>query len=111
MAGFDLTDFASNSQPVQKTPSGKPFRVMKPVSSHGNEVVPEEEKIYENDPETPDQELEVDGRKVKNRGSVSRQELAENHWTPDKFVADGQTHAGEEDAAHKEFLKNTEWVD
>lgn len=33
-----------------------------------------------------------------------------DHWTPDKFVQDGQVRAGDVDEEHEEFLKNTEWV-
>jgi hypothetical protein len=34
-----------------------------------------------------------------------------SHWTPDKFVQDGQIRAGEVDEEQKEFLKNTEFVE
>lgn len=43
--------------------------------------------------------------------SSEAKRFRKNHWTPDKFVQDGQIKAGEVDEAHKEFLKNTEWVD
>ena len=32
------------------------------------------------------------------------------HWTPDKFVQDGQIAAGEIDEAQQQFLKNTEFI-
>lgn len=37
-------------------------------------------------------------------------EFRKSHWTIDKFVDDNQVAAGEVDASHVEFLKNTEMV-
>jgi hypothetical protein len=38
-------------------------------------------------------------------------EFRRTHWTPDKFVEDGQVRAEPMDAEQEEFLKNTEIVE
>jgi hypothetical protein len=38
-------------------------------------------------------------------------EFRRTHWTPDKFVEDGQVRADEVNEEQKEFLKNTEFVE
>jgi hypothetical protein len=42
--------------------------------------------------------------------SEKAKEFRKGHWTPDKFVDDGQVRSGDVDEEQKEFLKNTEFV-
>jgi len=77
---IDLTNIGQIGQQPQKAPV----------------VAPTENKKPEEDLRVPD--------------NPQAKEFRRSHWTPDKFVQDGQVRAGEVDEEHEEFLKNTEFV-
>ena len=49
----------------------------------------------------------IGDHQIKRRGSVTKQELNQRSWTPDKFVQDGQVSAPPDDGKRD---PNTEWI-